>query len=383
MSKAIARILKSRGIAARFIFKLFTGALLASFAVGVSAQTNVEMFGVLSVGVADINNSAVKGVGGSVARVQSSLDYPSFIGFRGAEDLGDGDKAIFSLAEHVAVDTGVGGQGTSMFSKNAWVGLSSGTLGTIMIGRNDEFAPDQCSVTALCGNGLIFTLHPGNLDRIGGSQLASMVKYSSPNFGNFLFRSFYSFGNANATTNQGRAIGLESVYRTPELVIVGSYESLRGVTLSPLSANLGIGTTRLFNTPVTTATAFAVDKQDIYVLGGRYTVGNMSYTATFSDVVLQFRGVNSALKTLELGGTYKLSDPISITAGAYQSRQESSRWNTLGLTFTYSLSKRTNIYIVDGYQRVSGPNQLAQMFQAGTSSNSAQNVIATGIRHAF
>ena len=65
---------------------------------------------------------------GQTTRVNSNS---TFIGFKGAEDLGNGLKAIWQVESAIALDTGAGNFGT----RDTFIGLSSPSLGTLQLGH--------------------------------------------------------------------------------------------------------------------------------------------------------------------------------------------------------------------------------------------------------
>jgi len=355
-------------------------AALALIGCGAHAQGSVQILGVLSTGPARISNVA----GGELNKLQNNLNWSNSIIIRGTEDLGDGMRAGFSLAGNLNLKTGQLGQGAATFNKNSWVSLGSRTFGDIQVGRNDVFAPEQCVVSAMCIGGLIFNLHPGNLDRIGGSQLANTIKYVSPDWGPFRARAYYSHGETDGGTNTGRAVGVVGMYRRDGLFVTASYENIKGVAFTPLNANTGIGLQRFYGNPVTAGSSFLLNRQEITLLGARVPVGKFNLYAQASNVKLEFRGNDDSLRTYELGAVYNVSDALSLTAAGYRSRFTSSRWDNYGMLVNYALSRRTSIFAGYAYEKVSGPNQVAQMFQAGgASSNQRQSAIAAGMRHTF
>jgi outer membrane protein OmpU len=356
--------------------------IFSLFAVSASAQSSVQLFGLLSEGVADISTVHSGTSSGSLVKMQSALNAVTFIGMRGEEDLGAGNKAIFSLEQYVALPAGTAGQGTSFYNKNAYVGLGNSTLGTVMLGRNDEFAPEQCGMSGLCASTLIYSLHPGELDRVGGGSLADMIKYVSPTFHNFTGRAYYSFADASAGTNAGRAMGFEAFYNANPLSLLATYESINGASIAPLNPVTGFGTSSVFGIHMTPASTLVLNKEDIYLLNARYVVGSFTLFGDFSDVAMTYHGDNESLRTWEAGAVYQIAAPLILTAGGWHATMGSSDWNTASIALTYSLSKRTRVYVADTYQHVSGSNQSAQLFQAGLGGKS-QNAIAVGITESF
>lgn len=115
--------------------KTLYAAMAAALTVGAAhAQSNVTMYGIIDAAVETYTNADA--AGNSVTRMPSLGGgmFPSRLGFRGTEDLGDGLKAIFQLENGFAPDTGTQGQ-NRLFGRQAWVGLQ-GKWGQLTLGRN-------------------------------------------------------------------------------------------------------------------------------------------------------------------------------------------------------------------------------------------------------
>jgi predicted porin len=96
-------------------------------------QSNVTMYGVIDTGVEYVNNVGA-GRDGLARMPTLTGTLPNWLGFRGAEDLGDGLKALFTLENGFAPDTGAANQGGRLFGRQAFVGLSN-SWGTLTLGR--------------------------------------------------------------------------------------------------------------------------------------------------------------------------------------------------------------------------------------------------------
>ncbi|POM16107.1 Outer membrane porin protein [Burkholderia cepacia] len=71
-------------------------------------------------------------------------------GVKGAEDLGGGLKAVFTLENGFNPNTGALGQGNRMFGRQAFVGLESARWGTLTLGRQyDALADVACRLPAI------------------------------------------------------------------------------------------------------------------------------------------------------------------------------------------------------------------------------------------
>lgn len=71
------------------------------------------------------------------------------------------------------------------------------------------------------------------------------------------------------------------------------------------------------------------------------------------------------------------------TSGRYGGLDANRHWNGAQFSIDYSLSKRTDVYIFDTFQRKSGPHAVADVYLYAPSTSSTQNVVVAGIRHRF
>ena len=170
-------------------------ALLISAGASVTAmaQTNVTVYGILDV---NVSSSKADGTGANTAMSENSL-ATSRLGFRGTEDLGNGLKAEFQLESKLSPSTGVAGSGTTatassqLFNREAWVGLSSATLGSIRLGTTD---------TSNAGNIETLVSQAGNLALATplGNDKTKVIRYTTPTFAGFSAEVGYS--NPDSTT---------------------------------------------------------------------------------------------------------------------------------------------------------------------------------------
>ncbi len=108
-------------------------ALLFAAAGAVQAQSTVQVFGLIDLGVESVSN--VGGGRSTLTRMPSLTgELPSRLGLRGSEDLGGGLKANFVLEAGLTVDAGGYAQGGRPWGRQALVGLS-GAFGSLSFGR--------------------------------------------------------------------------------------------------------------------------------------------------------------------------------------------------------------------------------------------------------
>jgi predicted porin len=126
--------------------KLLIATAAMAVVAGAQAQSSVTVYGVIDL---NVMSSEIGVAGGNTAMGENGL-ATSRLGFRGTEDLGGGLKAEFQLESGLKPTTGAAGSntaieatdgthsaGNSLFSREAWVGLSSATLGSIRLGKTD------------------------------------------------------------------------------------------------------------------------------------------------------------------------------------------------------------------------------------------------------
>lgn len=122
-------------------------ALMGVFATAAHAQSSVTLYGLIDAGITYTNNQN----GHSNWKETSGLVNGSRWGLRGAEDLGGGLKAIFTLENGFNIANGKLGQGSREFGRQAFVGLSSNQLGSVTLGRQYDSVIDFRAPLALTG----------------------------------------------------------------------------------------------------------------------------------------------------------------------------------------------------------------------------------------
>ncbi|OYZ54582.1 MAG: hypothetical protein B7Y21_14640 [Hydrogenophilales bacterium 16-61-112] len=151
-----------------------------------AATANVDVYGRMaySVDYADTNDLV-----GDGADVVTGRDNVSRFGLKGTEDLGNGLAAIWQV--ETALNTSTTGVGTL---RNTFVGLSSKSMGTVILGRHDT--PYKLAT----GNLDIFADTAGDYNTIIGTtangtiydnRSPQIVAYMSPSWTGFSFAAAY------------------------------------------------------------------------------------------------------------------------------------------------------------------------------------------------
>ena len=384
---------------------IFFLAASTAFAAPAFAQNSVTLYGLIDEGLNYTNNVR----GGHNYELASGDAQGSRWGLKGAEDLGNGLKAVFQLENGFDVNSGRLGQGSRMFGRQAFVGLSS-DAGTVTFGRQYDALVDYLAPTTANGNwGGYLLSHPFDNDNTDNSfRVNNTIKYASPNYAGLQFGGTYSFSNGTGFSNN-RQYSLGGQYQNGGLLVAAAY----------LQAN---------NPGVTTGGAIAADDANfvssrLRIFGGgiNYTFGpatagfvytntnitnptsNPSYLTSF-DSLLPTTGplagaTLNALKyqNFEVNGKYQLTPALYIGAQYVYTVENyettlggvKPKIHTFGLMVDYNLSKRTDVYIQGAFQKVAGDStgsSLDHAFIPGTddgSSTSKQAVARVGIRHKF
>jgi predicted porin len=309
-------------------------------------------------------------------------NYRSVLGFRGAEDLGDGLKAIWQLEGALSLDTGTGG----FTSRDSRVGLA-GPWGTLFAGvwalpytlatsSFDPFYPTTAGYMALMGNGSApssdNTIDTSSFDR----RQRNVIQFWTPTWSGVSARLAYAFNEES-----GAAAGAK-----PWLVSG--------------SASLDLGTwTATFAHEVHRQYQTASGSDAGTKLGVSYSNAAWRLAGVFEHLAYQTATGSLARDAAYVSATRKVTATTTVNAGyarAFDGRGTASgrvgfmgRGKDTGASqFTaggdYALSRRTSLF---GYfSRIDNRTAAAYDFainQVGAAAGQKPRVVALGIRHAF
>ncbi|MFT4100504.1 MAG: porin [Burkholderiaceae bacterium] len=359
---------------------LLAVAVAAALPIAAQAQTNVTMYGVADAGVGYVKTDA-PGTSGAL-RVDSGIMSTSRWGVRGTEDLGSGLSAFFNAEAEWGVDEGTGGPtaaGSSAtpltFSRRSIVGLQGG-FGQIFLGR--EYTPSFYANIAndLFGYGLNGSTLAWNVAGLVSIRYSNAIFWNSPSWGGVQIRAAYGKGAQTGT----------EYYDSPkkrdnngEIAVL--------YTGSALHANAYYR-----GGYANTAAGADTIKIKQYGLGAGYKFGFGRIVAGFAvsdrdDLAGVFNG-KTKMANIGLG--------VNAGAGefliqAHQVRAEEvdgirPKANTLGVGYTYPLSKRTTVYAT--YSKVWNKDGASLIIRNSgnsyaTVADGKPQAFALGIRHQF
>lgn len=363
--------------------KLIALAIAAAASSTAFAQTNVQIYGIADVGYVGIDRDNFK----YQNNINSGVLSTSRIGFKGAEDLGNGLKAIFTLEYGLTMDNDVtiGGGANGTGARQQFVGLTGG-FGTVVGGRLQTAGLDfTVAGSALGGAAAIGAVNlvgqnanNGNGAAVGslsgpfpllnsGSRADNAVAYISPSFGGLTLAVNHSRASESASQDD-----LKDHSAT---LLAANYEN------GPISAGLVYGKVDVEKN-VTSG-----DSTEWGVRGG-YDFGVVKLQAAYQQAKLKQNSPFGVTGDTAKNKRWVISATVPVTAkiaviGEYaqakldQGVNSDNKDKAYTLAATYSLSKRTTAYAAFAHQQFNNNASKA------TWQRNDTNYYGAGIRHAF
>lgn len=323
------------------------------------AQNNVTIYGRVDTSFDHVN---VKESGKrDYQRVQ---DNASRLGFKGAEDLGSGLKAVFGLEMGINSDVGTS---TSPAYRNSYVGLTGG-FGAFAMGRLDSATAAGSPIYSLVTANTSFVIHDAGATAIGTKVLnarnrtSNSIGYKSPEFGGATFMARYALNGEGETESASGPVTAESDVK--QLYLGVNYK------LGKFGAGLGYARNRMvdglrdneFDKKWMAVASYDFGVVKPYALYGR---DNFNNTATRRGDV-DFWLVGARVPVMANG---------HVTANYMEREVQLDRDGVLKkfqIGYGHNLSKRTMVYALFDRE---DPN-------SNVSSNEV-SIISLGIQHNF
>jgi predicted porin len=365
---------------------LGTAALLLSG--GALAQSSVVVYGRVDVGVQwNEEYSSTTGQQENLWSIDSGYQSGSRFGLRGAEPLGGGTSAVFTLEGGFGTDTGTSTQG-ALFGRQAWLGLQGG-WGTLVAGRiptpsSGTGSYDVFAAVDPFGAGF-------GVNQIGSTFVAAnalrednVVLYVTPALGGFKASAGYSFNRSGAETapqgSNSNAVTLAATFGAGPFYGVVTYDVLGYPDPGSTTASAGnpdekllqIGAT--FDLKVVKLHGAYADQKNISAVRARVAIAPPSGLSAYDNSAWMI-GATVPLGALKLIASYQGVDGDSqsyrTASGTAVFDPDYSVW---GIGLEYVLSRRTNLYA--GYGQVSADGTLSE-------TQIDQKNFGAGVRHRF
>lgn len=332
------------------LLALAVAAALPAFA---HAQTNVTLYGIADVAVEYVDFDQTGSGREHDVRITNGVWSGSRVGLQGSEDLGGGLRGIFNFEHRISPDTGTqtnatvtGGNVVGSFWQQSYVGLAGG-FGEIRLGR-DYSVPFRA---ILPGDTTGYSFYDNGVGLAGTTiRVSNSAQYITPSLGGIRVWTMYGAGEAYGAAPAGGPTSNTRLGDLASIGVVGSW--------GPVGAGAFYQTQKL-----------AVGAND--EMGG-----SLGFKFGVFGIGLAYAQVKPEVGEKTKG--YYLSTSFAMGAGTlflYGKRQEQGdvlQNDSIGLAYTYALSKRTLPYFALGYRK----NELA-----GVESKPFN--VALGLRHYF
>ncbi|KUZ77279.1 porin [Burkholderia ubonensis] len=368
------------------------------------AQSSVTLYGVIDTSIAWVHGN--NGQANNSYQMLSGNLSGSRWGLKGSEDLGGGLKTIFQLENGFDVGTGKLNQGGRMFGRQAYVGLEHAQYGTLTLGRQYDPSVDLVqAVTADNYYGAFFAT-PGDVDNNDNSiRVNNAIKYTSPVFSGLQFEGMYALSGLAGQPGTGQSWSAGVAYNNGPFGIAASFLRVQngndrtinkdgsGGWNSPTATGIGTDSNPILGVYATARSA------NIAQVAGQYGIGPVTFGAGYSfaqykpDSLSSF-GSQEKFNTGRAFVNYQATPALLLGLGyAYtkSSGDTDAKYHQVSLGADYSLSKRTDVYLLGAYQHASGKQRglngvqdaQASIGSYGYAGKSSQEMVALGIRHKF
>ncbi|MEC5406569.1 porin [Paraburkholderia sp. MPAMCS5] len=376
------------------------------------AQSSVTLFGIVDGGISYQNSQTTLGSttnGHSSAKTTSGVWAGSRFGFKGNEDLSGGTKAVFWLESGFNENTGAQQFG-GIFGRQAYVGLANDRYGSLTAGRQYSsyyllmlpFSPTKWLTGAVGA-------HPGDIDGLDTTyRVNNAIQYTSPSIYGFTIGGTYALGGVPGAFNRGSTWSVALQYANGPAALGAGVLRIDNSTLGggawgadSTVNSAGLPGVSAVNNGYQTAAA-----QQRVAVGASYEfTSTVGVSASYANVQY-VPGIGSRFPSTAIfnvaGGVVHWAVTPALQVGAGYSYtwaskangiNDAARYHELTLAQSYSLSKRTSIYALEGYTHASGKTlgtagatsiidataTVGDGYNAAPSSTANQFVFSTGL----
>jgi predicted porin len=357
------------------------GSLALLLAAGTAhAQSSVTLYGIVDTGIEYVNN--IGAAHQSVWRMPTITgNFPSRWGLTGEEDIGGGNKAIFTLESGFAPSTGTLNQAGRLFGRQSFVGLST-NWGVLSFGRqyamsywvfvgSDVMGPNAYTA---------FALDPYLAQARVDNSVAYRVKFNGFDFG-----ATYSFGRDTAPAPAGSNCGS----RAPsDANACRDYSAM----LRYDGGSWGVSTSyeKIYGGPGATGGLTSSKLTDSRLTLNAYgKIQGLTIGGGFVRRINDGRLIDRQSDFFYAGVSYWITPVLQFVVDggqlAYKDTDDTSR--VVAARLSYLLSKRTQLYVSGGHVWNGGNATVTVSGGVAAGSDPApgqgQSGFIVGMRHNF
>lgn len=351
-----------------------------------ATESSVTLYGVADTYLQYLDNGGVH----TIAE-RSGGSTGSLVGLKGVEDLGGGTTAQFNVESGFNLNNGsLYADTTTLFYRQAWVGLKDEKYGSLTLGRqydaafrviyptepfslNETLSPFSAMVLAVDRNTLSTQYDPG--------RFSNSVLYQTPKIGGVTLYGEYAFA---ATVTQ------------PVPATSGNSLSV-GITYTGTSLYAGFGYVNQHPGTETIATLPAAvpllsTEHFIGALGYHFGIVNLTFNYSYARAadpaahsLAAVLGTAHSGSLAELGATIQATPVDSVTLAALYRNVRGAHDNTPGFEIgvDHWISKRTSFYSRVGYLKNNGTATVSWPGVSVTEPATNQFMAAFGMTHRF
>ena len=358
-------------------------ALACSQAALAQGASSVEIYGLIDVGIEHV--TGVGASGDSLQRMTTSSNTaPSRLGFRGNEDLGQGNRAFFTLEQGIVMNNGSLSQGGRTFGRQALVGISDANLGSLSLGRQYTMTFWSGLNADIHGGGIYGT---GSLDPyLPNARADSAVAWRKSFASGLQLGATYSFGrdSVNAgpspagtncpgqTTADSKACrewSLMAKYDTPTWGTAIAYDRQHGRAV-------GAAPDAVFGN------LNSSDRTDSrFILNGWTKVGDVKIGGGLQRRDNEGSTARPDSDMWHIGASMPVSPAVTLSGQVVTLRyKNASDYNAtlMAVRATYAFSKRTNVFAQIGHIKNNKASAVA-LSGGSPGSNPVAGASQTGI----
>ena len=351
--------------------KIIALAIAAALATPALALAEASVYGQVNLSVDMVNDGNT--ISSSTNQLNSNT---SRLGLKGSEDLGGGGmNAIWQVEGTLKPDTGA----SVLFDRNNFLGLSSASMGTVMVGHIDTPYKTSTRRLDLFGDGIAD--NRGNKSTgawnsgtmMGGGHdvgVSNALNYVSPSFSGvtIAFSTVFGAETAAANTNKGSLISLAGMFEQG-----GIYGTVALQTVKAGSA----GTSDLAAGTNAFGLAAVDDKATAFKVGGSFSTDVFAVNAVVEKIknTIAATGAETSGTNLYVGAKFNIgSDAVKAAITKRGSTAKAPAANNdatqLSVGYDHSMSKATTVYAL--YTKVTASGIAAD-----------PSALSVGMRHSF
>jgi len=372
-------------------------AVMGAFSSAAMAQSNVTVYGLIDLSVNYTTNQDAAGhsvwsLGDSNAGTgagdggQGAMSGSRF-GFKGEEDLGGGNKALFKMESGFTANNGQSDQQGQLFGRQEYVGLSNKDMGQLTFGRQYGIMTDLAFDFDPLGVGN-YVAHEWEVF-LFGVRFDNTIWYRNQ-VGPVQVNVQYSVGGVAGSTSEGATEGFSVKYNQGPLGLAGAYQNSTDANSNTLSVASLDGTYNFG--PATLFLDYYHIKTDAgFAKAGSHSGGPLGTTSMLINNSGNTTDRKDQLWTLGLAYNFTPATTLTVAYMDDQISQDVVGDGSMKSAYAlleYHLSKRTEVYLTADRSTASGQALTTAASGSGTlngvgAGETASSAVAAGLRVTF